>query len=255
MDARRAFHKQYWEGNFSQRRILLMTYVKDAACRREGQSFALPENRRSRKRSTRYYMKDEEGTRVQVCKPMFLHSLGLKSDGRIKCFRKVLQGNKVSVHEDNRGGNRRRQPTIHKAIRDDIENYHPQVSHYTRMHAPLRRYLEGSLSVRKMYLKFLSSHRYMPIIYDTYLRVFQSQKITFGLPDADLCDLCEFAKVHLNQPHTPNSPACLHCGRIGLHRKFTAQARTHYDNDANPFLRMISQYSRRICRAFCLSPS
>ena len=73
----------------------------------------------------------------------------------------------------------------------------------------------------------------MPICYDTYRRAFHKEHITFGIPTADMCDLCEFAKEHLKVNHLPNAPACIDCGKIGLHRKYGVQARRHYELHAN----------------------
>ena len=224
-EARISFHRLYWGGSFASKRTFFLKFVRDAVCKNPGTG--------RRNRSTKYFMVDEEGSKVRVCRTMFLHTLGLRSDARMKSFRAALQKDGSCITEDKRGGNRRPMPTIDKAIGEHIQSYHPQISHYARKHAPLRRYLEASLSITKLYHDFLSTHTYMPISYDKYRKVFQLQRITFGSPEADICDLCEFSKRHLKEAHPPNMPACLDCGRIGLHRKFSVLCRTKSEQDAN----------------------
>ena len=64
------------------------------------------------------------------------------------------------------------------AILKHINSFHQQISHNRRKHAPNRRYLESHLSIRNMWRDFCESKK--EVAYETYQKIFEKQKITFG---------------------------------------------------------------------------
>ena len=229
--ARIQINQKFWNADFSHKRLFLLRFAKDGHCASNGTN--LPEEARRRHRSTRFFLMNIEGKKCRVCKTMFLHTLGLSSDARLKSFRRSQQFNIDEICKDHRGGCRRYEADIHASISKHIDSYNPQVSHYNREHAPLRRYLEATLSIMQMHAHFLSDFHYQRFCYETFRQEFLKKRISFGPPEPDLCDLCERAKLHLKGRHLPNEPACLECGKYALHQKFAAIARAKYEHDAS----------------------
>ncbi len=84
---------------------------------------------------------------------MFLSTLGWHADGVIKSHiswvRKSMAVGSSSARADNRGKHtcKPKHAMDHEPIRAHILSYNPTISHYTRNHAPNRRYLEPELSI------------------------------------------------------------------------------------------------------------
>jgi hypothetical protein len=67
----------------------------------------------------------------------------------------------------------------HDNIRQHINSYHPQISHYNnREHAPKRRYLQPGITVTDMWHDYCEKHR--KISYELYRNVFKLERITIG---------------------------------------------------------------------------
>ena len=133
--------------------------------------------------------------------------------------------------KDRRGGDRRSKSESGDEILGHINSYHPQISHYTRSHAPLRRYLPVNITLTMMVQDFNAKHPECQVSYSMYRLVFKKQRITFGNPKQDLCELCISEKIHLKKPHLPGEPACLQCGRFVLHQKYFTICRQFYQRD------------------------
>jgi hypothetical protein len=79
---------------------------------------------------------------------MFIHTLGLKTDGTITEYVQAKsRSDGVKVTVDKRGKAAAMNKKDHEVIRQHINSFHPQISHYTREHAPYRRYQESDLSI------------------------------------------------------------------------------------------------------------
>ena len=188
-------------------------------------------NSKTRVFSCQYHLPKSTGCKVRVCKSMFLSALGIRSDGRLISFLRNLQ-NPVFDH---RGRNRINTQKIRKAIQDHIESYHPQISHYTRKHAPRRRYLDPSLTIRQIYLNYKSNPTNPALSYESFVQNFREARISFGLPRADICEKCAEHKLH--QPSHNKDPIAIgNCQQCNLHRHHSAMAstaRTHYMDEVN----------------------
>ena len=118
-----------------------------------------------------------------------------------------------------------------RSIRQHIERFHPQVSHYRRKHAPLRRYVEPSQSVWIMWKDFL--HTIGLVSYSKYWKVFRGQRITFGAPNADLCEICEENKEHRRERGVHSLADCEQCSKHAIHQANAAISRKQYADDRN----------------------
>ena len=83
------------------------------------------------------------------------------------------------------------------SIKEHINSYHPQVSHYNREHAPNRRYLQPNSSITDKWSDF--TNKYQKISYELYRQVFESEKITFGEPSQDECEICLVYNLHVKE--------------------------------------------------------
>ena len=231
-EARSKFHRDFWKGSFIHRRYMINKHVTCHPCVSQNTSRRMRLDVRPRHFSREYYLRDDDGAYVRVCKEMFLHTLGKRTDGFLSAFFKSTHWREgTDVFIDHRGGPTRKRPWIEPEIVAHIQSFHPQISHYTREHAPLRRYLEASLSVRKLHSDFLHSNAFAKPSYETYRKIFRKQRITFGNPKADVCDLCIWGERHRMTKHGPNMPACLDCGKLSLHQKYVATGRAEYKSD------------------------
>ena len=138
--------KTYHSSDFTNRRMFLDSHVdvtptKD--CRRE-------DSRRSH--SLVFYLPCTSGEKTVVCKTMFLHTLGHKTDGIITEYVRGKVSNNGFVQTVDRRGHiiTLEESETQMKIGVHIQSYNPQISHYTRVHAPKRRYLDGSLTISGM---------------------------------------------------------------------------------------------------------
>ena len=233
-ECRAKLHSSFWKGTFADRRHFLNKHVTEHPCKGQNHSRRIPLGLRSRRHSREYYLKDDESKFTRVCKTMFLHTLGKSTDGFLtNFFRGLTKSVEDTVFADHRGGDRKSHSWNVPEVIAHIQSFHPQISHYTRSHAPLRRYLEPSLSIGKMHRDFASNYRFSNVSYETYRKIFVKQRITFGHPAADLCDHCIWGKRHLSYPHTSTSDQCLECAKLALHEKSVAISRAEYRRDKN----------------------
>lgn len=231
-EIRQAVLTRFWGGNFEAQRLFLLRHIQIHQITAKHQSNRARQDVRQRRFSQQYMLEDDDNTALQVCKTMFLHTLGLRTDGKLTRFRRSLTSNQ-GILRDKRGGDHLTDPDCTRAIIEDINSYHPQVSHYAREHAPLRIYLPATLSVKTLHQAYQQAHLGNPVCYTKYRRVFTHQRITFGNPKPDLCDLCHAAKIHLKNPHKPGEPACLQCGQYVLHQKQFTICRQFYQQDTH----------------------
>ena len=143
--------------------------------------------------SIHYSLPKESGAKIIVCKTMFLHTLRMKTDGYITEFKKAMKeycGLPIKAR-DNRGRHEPANKGDHNCIKQHIDSFHPQVSHYKRENAPNRRYLDAELSVTMLWKDYVK--RYGKISYSAtaYRKVFDEANIGFGKPSQDKCEKCE----------------------------------------------------------------
>ena len=99
----------------------------------------------NRKASRYYKLQDSAGEEKIVCKRFFLNTLGYTADKIISVTLSSVDGySDHSPPPDERGRNAAAHALSTDRLSISVEHvnsYHPYVSHYSRNHAPLRRYL------------------------------------------------------------------------------------------------------------------
>ena len=231
-EAREEIHRAFWDRDFKGRRAFFEKHIKVLHCRPSHKAKRIPENKYKRKFSLEYSLPIEEPNSERVCKAMFLATLGLKHDAMVTCYlRKKMQKGTECALKDERGRADSLALMMTRNIRQHIESFHPQVSHYRRKHAPLRRYLEPSLSVWTMWKEFL--HSIGRVSYSKYWKVFRAQRITFGSPNADLCEIYEENKEHRRDRGVHSLADCEQCSIHAIHQSNAAISRKQYSDDRN----------------------
>jgi len=213
---RQLINRQFWSLSFCSRRSWLDSHIRLlTVARRRGKAA-------KRNVSLSYSLPLDNGTKAPVCKAMFM-SLGIKNDAVIISFVRAKQKNAVAAvtpTTETRGHppGKMYDPEM---IREHINSYHPQISHYTRDHAPLRRYLESHMSIRILWKDFNSKHQ--PVSYELYRQIFTKERITFGEPPQNECEVCVSYRHHAGKQNTvpgadynscelcqPQCEVCLH---------------------------------------------
>ena len=126
--ARQTHRRRFWSADFQAQRTYLLQHVQVQHSQGIHISNRVRQNARLRRFTQVYSLEDEEGTAVRVCKDMFLHTLGLKSDSKLTQLRRALSSSQCATR-DGRGGDRRSNSMAREEIIEHISSYHPQVSH------------------------------------------------------------------------------------------------------------------------------
>ncbi|KAB0790600.1 hypothetical protein PPYR_14994 [Photinus pyralis] len=192
---------------------------------------------------------------IVVCKEMFLRTLGKKSDGMITCFLQRTANDLPNLQDKRGAAHARKMKEVasenYNVIKNHIETYHPQVSHYNISHAPHRRYLPPDLSIHQMHKDF--SSKIKTVSYETYRKVFEKENIGFSAPTQDDCGLCAVYKQHAHKTDDPTTETssqeekeqidpnvssnaksdCDTCEKYQLHKKRYTIARQMYTKDSS----------------------
>lgn len=176
-------------------------------------------------------MAKSDGSKEQVCKLMFLHTHGLKTDGMITEFKKQRNVSKgLDIVTDRRGNATPPNKKNAELFKQHIESYNPQVSHYKLSHAPNRRYLPQELSVISMWKDFCE--QYEKVSYEKYRQEFNLQNIGFEAPSQDECNDCTLYNEHAKICDQKESrESCTTCTDFDKHHLMYIEARKAYDDD------------------------
>ncbi|KAF5281753.1 hypothetical protein FQR65_LT14548 [Abscondita terminalis] len=191
----------------------------------------------------------ETKSMIVVCKSMFMNTLGLRSDSIITDYLKRTINDLPVDLKDKRG--QKRAETVraiaeknYTDIKNHINSYHPQVSHYNLEHAPNRRYLPCDITIRDMYKDFIE--KVYKISYETYRKVFDKENIGFASPTQDECGMCSTYKNHAHENAPTNSTStvceepgqtkitiCDICKKYDIHKIRYTVARKQYNEDSS----------------------
>lgn len=181
--------------SFSERQYFLEAYLLQEKKRFQSGSS-------KRQFTITYYLPTKENkSKELVCKTMFLHTLGRKTDGLVTNFfnrKHANTGHVVTTDLRAKTVNKIRtekMEALYEKIKNHIFTFNPQVSHYKLEHAPHRKYLPSDITTNSMWLDFKEKNGSVAS-YSTYFRVFKKQNIGFDRPSQDDCPLCEEKKHH-----------------------------------------------------------
>lgn len=236
--------KRFFLGKFLEKNAVKY-YRSDAVSHKSFTvKYTLPLSCQIEQMETDVLAKSIASKQIQVCKTMFLHTIGHTCDAIITEF---LNNPDESFPEikDKRGSAR---ANIAKKvclenyaqIKNHIDSFHPTQSHYNLAHAPNRRYLPSDLSIYKLWEEFKSKIK--PISYETYRKVFEKENIGFSKPSQDECPTCLLHNNHMRKENDSQSEqtintnsdhpeSCEVCDQYQIHKKKYTAARKSYEGD------------------------
>lgn len=182
-----------------------------------------------------YYLPNDKGISVQICRTFFLTTLGFKKNN-LTAIRNALKNmDPITLEPASEvRGTKRSQEGFKKrenAIRQHVESYQPNVSHYQRSHAPKCRYLPSEITIKQMVDNFKEIHpeNITSNIYDVYRTVLKDMNISFTKLGHEECEKCEIFNHH-DALHDKNnlSPSCDTCNNWIVHQEKAKEARILY---------------------------
>ncbi|XP_039288678.1 uncharacterized protein LOC111055158 isoform X2 [Nilaparvata lugens] len=229
-DRRQSIHDQFWLLNDEERKMFILTQVdrKIVSHRRNY------EDNSRRSKTFNYFLKNNEGESMQVCKTFFITTLGYKKNNDTAVFNVLNQPlDVITPKPDRRGKHSPHNKIDRSVIEKHILKFNPCVHHYRREHAPERRYLPTDINIRVMHNDFIETHKNLNCSYELYRNVISEMKISFVKLGHEECERCEtFQKHDVSHAKEPDEKNCLVCQNYSLHKKKYEQARKSYNESA-----------------------
>ncbi|KAF2895702.1 hypothetical protein ILUMI_10482 [Ignelater luminosus] len=138
------------------------------------------------------------GSRIQVCKTVFLSVYGISVD-QLRRIRQLLIEGKPPIDKRgfNRPGNAKPADLI-LLVENHIKSFPVHEAHYTSHEY---RYLSANLNVKIMWQLFSSTCGNKMVTYGFYLKIFKENfNLKFGQPQVDTCCVCEQLNVKIKSP-------------------------------------------------------
>jgi hypothetical protein len=233
--SRKSIHAQFWQLTYNERRNFLFNRV----LRKPKERTRTDNDEAVRTVSFTYTLMNPSNSDViQVCKPFFLTTLGYhpKNDSIITSLMKSTPRDAIVAGTDRRGSHPPAKISDWHSIESHIMTYNPQISHYRRAHAPLRKYLPSDISIRSMHDDFISKFQ-NKCSYQTYRKQVHKLNISFTKLGEEMCEQCE----EYHQGHGQNkclssgitNEDCITCAEWHKHINLANQTRKMYRLDAD----------------------
>lgn len=222
---RQKINRKYWSKTFTERKAFVShhTEILNVTKRRSSST----EN--FKKMATRkYFLKEDNGTHLQVCKVFFLTTLGYAGNND------TILRNIESPPKDKRGSYKRKLKIDKEIIQNHIKKYSPCVSHYRREHAPHKLYLPSDITINMMFQDFKETHSNITISYEYYRSVIKYMNISFAKLGHEECEKCEAFLLHDVTHSKENAAAnndCLTCCQWLQHIRKAEISREEYRSD------------------------
>lgn len=157
----------------------------------------------SRKGFSMAYYVCNNGVDMKICKTAFISMHGI-SNGRLS---RTLEKKKKDGNSglDQRGQHKNRPNKIDEElitrVKEHIESFPTQTSHYSRSCNPKRKYLSSELNITRMYLMYkeneIEANR-EPVKEWFYRNIFNFHfNLSFGTPKTDTCKLCDSLQIKI----------------------------------------------------------
>lgn len=229
----------FWKKSWTEQKYFFLynTSIKNPDRPKKRENCENEGKRYTRSKTVTYFLTDENGEKVPVCKTFFLTTLGYNQNN-CKAVRNVINMNyraeliPVSV-SDGRGHNpnpKKIQPT---RIIDHITSFNPAISHYRREHAPNKKYLPSDLNIRMMYKHYCETDPQTQVSYGFYRKLVKTLNISFTKLGQEECEICEKFIIHNPQREMIRHRHCQECKDYEEHHERYILARKKYENDAD----------------------
>ena len=213
MESRRKIHDDFYKLDSKSRQAWILSYVHYP-----------PRNNESGKSRFVYNLPTESGnvfSGLQVCQKTFYNTLGYETNSG-----KFIRNAHKNLHNTPPPKVKEDTPLV-KSIKEHIESYEPQVSHWRRKSCPNVRYLPPELTIKSMYENF-NSDRTEKISYSTYEKTFKKMKISLKRTYNEECTTCLIYKRD-HKPCPNNGVDCQECKEQMYHVKRYTAARINFE--------------------------
>ena len=190
-ERRHQIHSSYWGMTYNERRIWQSRLIKREAVKRHRcRGDVVHDAVYKRTNTLTYLLPSDTGEDVVVCQKFFCATLGYTSNRFI--VEMMTSDDDVIPPPDKRGKHEPANKIDICIVDDHINSFNPQLSHYRREHAPNRRYLPSSLTVKLMFEDFQAKNPNFKCSMETYRKAVSAANISFAQPDSDICDECAY---------------------------------------------------------------
>ena len=198
---RESIHVEFWNLDYDARRLWIFNHIEQFKPKRRDTE--IESSKRQFSRSYWLPLNTLPGCKLYVCKDMFLHTLGHKSD---KVITSALLT--TSPFGMDPGDGRGKHAPVHKIAEEQeefmvnhIKSFKPQIAHYRREHAPNRLYPPPpELTIAEMYGDYVeecSKEGKSNSSYVTYTRRVKALNIGFAKLGNEDCECCDAHKLHI----------------------------------------------------------
>lgn len=200
-ERRLEIHTQFWSLGHYSRRLWMNSKIKnikpkqrttgeigDFKKRNTTRIYYLPKDSNFTESSDEEF---ESSGSIQVCQQFFLATLGYTSNRVVEEALKYLKTrNSIAPTKDCRGHHEPKNKINRGPIKEHIETYHPQLSHYNREHAPNRRYISPDVTREAMYADFKLKHPDFTCSKEVYRQTIVDMNISFYESAPEKCSDC-----------------------------------------------------------------
>lgn len=163
---------------------------------KDRERLAQGKNESRRQFSRKYFLKNKEGNRIEVCQIMYLNTFDI-SIKKVRVISEKKRFNNGVCPPDGRGKHGK-QPKINElsknVVREHISNFPAYTSHYSREKTS-KKYLNPDLSIAvmyRLYLKQCDSSNLIPLKEFQYRKIFNEEfNLAFHHPANDTCAKCD----------------------------------------------------------------
>lgn len=204
---RHEIHTEYWSLNRNIQRVWMSTKVKESLSKRK--------LRTGRRNITRIYILPKKVSsedtvctleNIVVCQKFFLGTLGYNNANVLTALRSAMKddnGNeRLTPRSDKRGCHVPLNKKDRNLIISHINSFNPKHSHYTREHAPHRKYLPPDLTIKFMHNNYNTQYPNSKICYEVYRHTVKKLNIGFYEPNPEKCGFCLEKEINQSEENT-----------------------------------------------------
>lgn len=225
---RRQINSEFWRLSFSARYTFGYGTISRAECK-----YKKKDSKGIRDNTNTFYLKNEAGKLVEVCKKFYLSTLGYEWSN--DSFIRATVGKKNYLNpipQMSAQGKHAKTPMIDRQrIIDHINSFNPTIHHYRRSHAPKRKYLPSDLTIKAMHENYIGE-KLGECSYDLYRTVVSKDlNISFAQLGHEECETCEVYELHdKTHPGKPLDFQCETCNGYPGHKERYTVSRMIYDS-------------------------
>ena len=235
---RKKINKNYWRMSWMEQKYFFLnnTKTKKPDRPKNKQNDNNVGKRYNRSKTITYFLSNENGDKVHVCKTFFLTTLGYNKNN-CKAVRNILNikhDPKLYAKPliDGRGHKQNPNKIDPTKIINHIMSFNPAISHYRREHAPNKKYLPSDINISIMYKLYCESGP-EKVSYAFYRKVVKQLNISFTKLGQEECELCEKFFIHNPDREMIRHRNCDSCKDYEKHRERYILARKRYEVDAD----------------------